>query len=61
MEKGCNLSVVIDGSSFAIGIENFKDLLAFVMVYAVSVIFCRMAPLQKSQVHGRLSDTRLNW
>ncbi|OXA51467.1 probable phospholipid-transporting ATPase IF [Folsomia candida] len=42
--------LVMDGQSFALALECCKDLVRRIIIEAKSVIFCRMAPLQKSQV-----------
>ena len=43
-------ALVIDGRSLALCIENHKDKLREVTLRVVTVLCCRMSPLQKAQV-----------
>ena len=49
-------ALIIDGMSLAIALHNYVDDLRFVCRNVVTVLCCRMSPLQKAQVIYYLSD-----
>ncbi len=53
-EPDRQFALVIDGSSLALTMQNFKDDLTHLCQQASAVLCCRLSPLQKAEVNKTL-------